>query len=112
MLFKDASNTMVISLCVHTADVIFERGEWSSRWLRGRTARATVGQYTSGEKPRWSTVSEQAKTEANIETDFPMRFQVNLSKDPRKLELLLMAWPCRYGEATKEYKGLIGEGKR
>ena len=84
----------------------------SSKWIRGRTARTTCGQYTTGEKARFKTLAESAITAQEIELDFPLRIQVNLTEDPSKLELMLTALPCKYGDAGKIYKGLVGEGKR
>ena len=112
ILWPKSGNTTVVKFSVNAADIIFERGEWSSKWLRGRTARMECGQYTIGDKPRWTTLSEQAREAAEIELDCPVRVQVNLVKEVKRLELLFTALPCRFGDGSKLYKGLIGEAKR
>ena len=112
MLWSKASNTSVVAFSVNTADIIFERGEWSSKWIRGRTARTTCGQYTSGDKPRCTALAQSALAAQESELDFPMRVQVNLTADPKRLELIFTALPCKYGDAGKLYKGLVGEAKR
>ena len=112
LLWSEASSTMVVSYSVDTGDVRFERGEWSSTWIRGRNARIKIGQYSSGDKPRWVGVAESKVQEAGIEIDFPLRLQMNLTKEAKRLAIIVAALPCRFGEATKDFKGLIGEGKR
>ena len=112
MLWAKAASSSVVAFNVNTADIIFERGEWSSKWLRGRIARTTCGQYTSGDRPRFTTMASSALATQEIELDFPLRVQVNLTADPKRLELIVTALPCKYGEAGKLYKGLVGEAKR
>ena len=37
---------------------------------------------------------------------------MNLTEDAEVLELVIAGLPCKWGEATKKYKGFIGEGTR
>ena len=103
---------MVVSYSVDTGDVRFDRGDWCSNWIRGRNARVKVGQYSTGDRPRWVGVAESKLEEAKIELDFPLRLQVNLTEDARKMVIIVSGLPCRFGEATTKYTGFIGEAKR
>ena len=103
---------MVVAYSVDTGDARFDKGDWSSNWIRGRNARIKVGQYSTGERPRWVGVPESKLQEAGIEVDFPLKLQINLTKDVNKLAVIVLGLPCRFGEATKEFPGFIGEGKR
>ena len=64
MLWSDATDTMVAAYSIDTGDVRFDRGEWCSNWVRGRNARIKVGQYSSGDRPRWVAVAESKLEEA------------------------------------------------
>ena len=112
MLWSDATDTMVAAYSIDTGDVRFDRGEWCSNWVRGRSARIKVGQYSSGDRPRWVAVAESKLEEAKIDLDFPLRVQINLTQEANRLAVIVMRLPCRLGEATKEFNGFVGEGKR
>ena len=37
---------------------------------------------------------------------------MNLTEEAERIELVMTGFPCKWGEASKKYKGLIGEGIR
>ena len=112
MLWSEATESMVASFSIDTGDIRFDRGEWCSNWIRGRNAKIKVGQYSSGDRPRWVAVAESKLEEAKIDLDFPLRLQINLTREAPKLAVIVTGLPCRFGEATREFNGFVGEGKR
>ena len=68
---------MLGKMKINVGDISWERGEWVSNWIRGRTAELEYGSYTSsGRGSRWSKAAKKDLDNIGALTDCPVRFQV------------------------------------
>ena len=76
-LWQGAPPTMLGKMKINVGDISWERGEWVSNWIRGRTAELEYGSYTSsGRGSRWSKAAKKDLDNIGALTDCPVRFQV------------------------------------
>ena len=113
MLWTNATSHHVVRIKGNTADIIFERGAWTSLWSRGSKFGMEMGRYTSGTGGRrFSRTAAKEMEEIGVSLDCPLRVQVGLTEDYGKVSLTLMCLPCAWGEATTKYTGFVGEAPR
>ena len=75
---------------VHAADVQFERGQWVSRWVRGRTMEMEAGRIS--DKGKWLPATEKMIEKWELVTDIPVRFQVVKLILKRHREMMARLW--------------------
>ena len=112
MLWMEATGQHIVRIKGNTADIIFERGNWTSMWSRGTRLGMEIGRYTAGKERRFSRSSTREVEEIGANLDCPIRLQMGLVEDYGKVELTLMCLPCLWGQATSKYTGFVGEAPR
>ena len=112
-LWKDAPPTMKGKMRIHVGDLTWEKGSWVSKWISGRMLELEYGAHTKSRGgSRWSKANENDIEKAGATAECPIRLQVMLEEDGKKLTLWAAGLPCKYGDASTEFPGFVGEAPR